>query len=112
MKPNLADLMKEAKKMQSKMQEAQQEIEKLVVTGEAGGGLVKVKMNGRNEINNVDIDASLLKNDADKEMLEDLIAAACNDAARKIKRETKEKMSHFTQGLNLPPNLGESFGTD
>jgi DNA-binding YbaB/EbfC family protein len=77
------------------------------VTGESGGGLVKVTMNGRHEVRRVDIDESLMGDD--KEMLEDLIAAACNDASHRIERETQERMSGVTAGLSLPPGFKLPF---
>ncbi len=99
---NLGDLMKEAQKMQQRMQEAQQEISKLVVTGEAGGGMVKVEMNGRHDVTKVKINPSIID---DVEMLEDLTAAAVNDAVRKIEKASKDHIGKLTAGLNLPTDL-------
>ena len=103
---DLGDLMKQAGEIQQKMLTAQEEIAKLEVTGESGAGLVKVAMTGRHEIRRVDIDDSLLGFDpregSDKEVLEDLIAAACNDAARRVEEAQKEKMAGMAGGLGLP----------
>jgi len=107
MKGGIGNLMKQAQKLQEDMQRAQEEIAKLEVTGEAGGGLVSVTVNGRHEARRVQIDASLLTDD--KEMLEDLVAAAFNDAAHKLERETQEKMSSMTSGLSLPPGMKLPF---
>jgi DNA-binding YbaB/EbfC family protein len=100
---NLGNLMKEAQKMQQRMQEAQQQLSQLVVTGEAGGAMVTVKMNGRHEITEVKIKPSLMEDDV--EMLQDLVAAAVNDAVRKIEKASKEKISQLTAGLNIPTDL-------
>ncbi|MDP3269581.1 MAG: YbaB/EbfC family nucleoid-associated protein [Legionella sp.] len=100
---NLGNLMKEAQKMQQRMQEAQQQLSELVVQGEAGGGMVTVKMNGRHDVTEVKIKPTLM--DEDVEMMEDLIAAALNDAVRKIEKVSKEKISQLTAGLNIPTDL-------
>lgn len=100
---NLGNLMKEAQKMQQRMQEAQQELSRLVVIGESGGGLVHVEMNGRHDVTKVKIKPTLM--DEDVEMLEDLVAAAVNDAVRKIEKVSKEKISQLTAGLNIPTDL-------
>lgn len=99
---NLGNLMKEAQKMQQRMQEAQQQLSQLVVTGEAGGSMVMVKMNGRHDVTEVKIKPTLLD---DVEMLEDLVAAAVNDAVRKIEKVSKEKISQLTAGINIPTDL-------
>lgn len=99
---NLGNLMKEAQKMQQRMQDAQKELLDLVVTGEAGGGMVRIEMNGRHDALKVKISPTLMD---DAEMLEDLIAAAINDAVRKIEKVSKEKISKLTAGLNLPTDL-------
>ena len=104
MTPNLQDLMKQAQAMQSKMQQAQKELASLSVVGEAGGGLVKVTMLGTHDVKKVEIDPSQIKTD-DQEMLEDLIAAAINDAVRKVERGTKDKMAAVTADLNIPTDL-------
>lgn len=100
---NLGNLMKEAQKMQQRMQEAQQQLTELVVTGESGGGMISIKMNGRHDVIEVKVKPTLL--DEDVEMLEDLIAAAINDAVRKIEKASKEKISQLTAGLNIPTDL-------
>lgn len=100
---NLGNLMKEAQKMQQRMQEAQQQLSELVVTGEAGGGMVTIKMNGRHDVLAVTIKKNLM--DDDVEMVEDLVAAAINDAVRKIEKVSKEKISQLTAGLNIPTDL-------
>ena len=96
----LGDLMKQAQAMQERMQKVQEEMAAMEVHGESGAGMVKVTMNGRHEVRRVNIDASLLSED--KEVLEDLVAAACNDAARKVAAEQQEKMSGMAAGLGLP----------
>jgi hypothetical protein len=107
MKGGLGNLMKQAQQMQANMQKAQEEIAGMEVTGEAGGGLVKVTMTGRHEARRVSIDDSLVGED--KDMLEDLVAAAINDAAHKIESVTQERMSGMTAGLNLPPGMKLPF---
>lgn len=107
MKGGLGNLMKQAQQMQANMQKAQEEIASMEMTGEAGGGLVKVTMTGRHEARRVSIDDSLVGDD--KEMLEDLVAAAINDAAHKIDAATQERMSGMTAGLNLPPGMKLPF---
>lgn len=107
---NLGNLMKEAQKMQQRMQEAQQQLSQLVVKGEAGGGMVIVEMNGQHGVRKVTIKPSLLEEDV--EMLEDLVAAAFNDAVRKIEVESKKKITQLTAGLNIPTDLmGGDKGT-
>jgi hypothetical protein len=96
----LGDLMKQAQAMQERMQQVQEEMAAMEVDGESGAGLVKVTMNGRHEVRRVNIDSSLLAED--KEVLEDLVAAACNDAVRKISVEQQDKMSGMASGLGLP----------
>jgi nucleoid-associated protein EbfC len=103
MNQNLGNLMKEAQKMQQRMQEAQQQLSQLVVKGEAGGGIVMIEMNGRHDVTKVTIKPTMM--DEDVEMLEDLIAAAVNDAVRKIEKASKEKISQLTAGLNIPTDL-------
>ena len=100
MKGGLGNLMKQAQQMQANMQKAQEEIASMEVTGESGGGMVKVTMTGRHEARRVEIDASLFGDD--KEMLEDLVAAAINDAAHKVEAATQERMAGMTAGLDLP----------
>ncbi|WP_058534478.1 YbaB/EbfC family nucleoid-associated protein [Legionella saoudiensis] len=103
MNQNLSNLMKEAQKMQQRMQEAQQQLSQLVVTGEAGGGMVTIQMNGRHDAVAVKIKPTMLEEEP--EMLEDLVAAAINDAVRKIEKASKEKISQLTAGLNIPTDL-------
>jgi DNA-binding YbaB/EbfC family protein len=107
MKGGLGNLMKQAQQMQANMQKAQEEIANMEATGESGGGLVKVTMTGRHEARRVEIDDSLVGDD--KEMLEDLVAAAINDAAHKIEAITQERMSGMAAGLNLPPGMKLPF---
>ena len=98
------DLMKQAQEMQSRLAEAQASMANIEVTGESGAGLVKVVMNCRHEVRRVHLDDSVLGEE--REVLEDLIAAACNSAARKVESAQKEKMAEFTGGINLPFGLG------
>ncbi|MDH5191406.1 MAG: YbaB/EbfC family nucleoid-associated protein [Gammaproteobacteria bacterium] len=107
MKGMLGNLMKQAQEMQANMEKAQQELANLEVQGESGAGMVKVTMNGRHDVRRVEIDPSLMEED--KEMLEDLMAAAVNDAVRKVETMTKDKMSAFTSGMNLPPGVKLPF---
>mgnify|MGYP001826286315 FL=1 len=93
--------------MQANMQKAQDEIAKMEITGESGGGLVKVTLTGKHEARRVEIDDSLVGED--KDMLEDLVAAAINDAAHKLEATTQERMSGMTDGLNLPPGMKLPF---
>ncbi|WP_299493567.1 YbaB/EbfC family nucleoid-associated protein [uncultured Shewanella sp.] len=106
-KGGMGNLMKQAQMMQDKMAKVQEEIAQMEVTGEAGAGLVKVTMTGSHNVRKVDIDPSLLEDD--KEMLEDLIAAACNDAARRVDEDQKEKMAAVTGGMQLPPGMKMPF---
>ena len=105
MKGNLGNLMKQAQKMQENLQKAQQEIAQMETTGEAGGGLVRIVLTGRYEARRVSIDDSLLTDD--KDMLEDLVAAAINDAVRKVEQVTQEKLAGMAGGMGLP--LGGDF---
>ena len=100
---NLGNLMKEAQKMQQEMQKAQQQLSELVVTGESGGGLVKITMNGRHNALKAEINKSLLEEDVD--MLEDLILAAINNAVNKVEVASKEKITKLTAGLNIPTDF-------
>jgi DNA-binding YbaB/EbfC family protein len=104
---NMNELMKQAQAMQEKMQRMQEDIAKMEVTGESGAGLVKITMNGRHDVRNVTIDASLLTED--KEILEDLIAAAINDAVRKVEHNSQEQMQQLTGGLQMPPGFKMPF---
>ena len=104
---NMNELMKQAQKIQEQMQKAQEELANAQQQGEAGGGLVKVTMTGRHDVKKVEIDASLM--DEDKEILEDLLAAAVNDAVRKIENFSKQKMSGMAAGMGVPPNFKMPF---
>jgi DNA-binding YbaB/EbfC family protein len=107
MKGGLGQLMKQAQKMQENLQKTQEEIARMEVTGESGGGMVKVVMTGRHEVRRVTIDPSLMGDD--KEMLEDLIAAAMNDAVRKVEAETQARMASVTAGMPMPPGFKMPF---
>ncbi|MFP4147590.1 MAG: YbaB/EbfC family nucleoid-associated protein [Halorhodospira sp.] len=107
MKGGLGNMMKQAQKLQEDMQKAQEEIAAMEVVGEAGAGMVKVTMTGRHEVRKVEIDPSLFEDD--REMVEDLVAAACNDAVQKIQRESQERMSSMTESLGLPPGMKLPF---
>ncbi|MGB0223231.1 MULTISPECIES: YbaB/EbfC family nucleoid-associated protein [unclassified Marinobacterium] len=107
MKGGMGNLMKQAQKMQEDMQKAQEEIARAEVTGEAGAGLVSIVMNGRHDVKRVSIDDSLMEED--KEILEDLIAAAVNDAVRKVETTSQEQMSKITQGMGMPPGFKMPF---
>lgn len=106
-KGGLGGLMKQAQQMQERMQKMQEEIAQLEVTGESGAGLVKVTINGAHSCRRVEIDLSLVEDD--KEMLEDLIAAAFNDAVRRADEMQKEKMASVTAGMQLPPGFKMPF---
>ncbi len=107
MKNQLAGLMKQAQAMQDNMKKAQDEIAAMEVEGAAGGGVVKVVMTGRHDVKRVHIDASLLTED--KDVLEDLVAAAVNDAVRKVEAASQAKMAGMTAGLPLPPGFKLPF---
>ncbi len=107
-KGGMGAMMKQAQQMQERMQKAQQEIASLEVVGEAGAGMVKVTMLGNHNVRRVAIDPSLMTED-DQEMLEDLIAAAVNDAVRRVEVTSKEKMAAVTGGMNLPPGMKLPF---
>ena len=107
MKGGLGQIMKQAQQMQANMQKAQEELSRLQVTGEAGGGMVKVVMTCKHEVKSVQIEDALL--DDDKDMLEDLIAAACNDANVKAQRTVEEKFAGMASGLGLPPGMKLPF---
>ena len=106
MKGGLAGLMKQAQQMQANMQTMQDQIAQMEIEGQAGAGMVKIVMTGKHDVRRVSIDPSVMD---DREMLEDLIAAAVNDAVRRIESTTQEKMSGFTAGLNLPPGMKLPF---
>ncbi|MGD2172138.1 MAG: YbaB/EbfC family nucleoid-associated protein [Gammaproteobacteria bacterium] len=107
MKGALGDMMKKAQEMQENLQKAQRELANKEVTGEAGGGMVSVVMRGTHEVSRVTIDPSLA--DEDLEMLEDLVAAAVNDAVHKIEKTNQAAMQEMTAGLNLPPGFKLPF---
>ena len=107
MKAGLGNIMKQAQEMQENLKKVQEGIARTEVTGESGAGMVKVIMTGKHDIKNVSIDKTLVEEDL--EMLEDLIAAAVNDANRRVENMTQEKMSEFSSGLNLPPGLNLPF---
>ncbi len=100
MKGGLGNIMKQAQEMQENMQKAQEELANTEVTGKSGAGLVEVVMTCRHDVRKLNIDPELLSDD--KEVLEDLIAAAFNDAVRKVESTTQEKMGGLTSGLNIP----------
>ncbi len=99
MKGGIGNLMKQAQQMQANMQKAQEEMANIEVTGKSGGGLVSVVMTCRHDVKRVEIDDSVMD---DREMLEDLLAAAVNDAVRLVEQTTQEKFSGMTAGMNLP----------
>ncbi|MDD5580606.1 MAG: YbaB/EbfC family nucleoid-associated protein [Methylobacter sp.] len=107
MKNALGNIMQQAQKMQEDLKKAQEEIAAMEVTGESGGGLVTIIMTGKREARKVTIDNSLLGED--KDMLEDLVASAINDAVNKITKMKKEKMSAITAGIPLPPGFQMPF---
>lgn len=107
MKGPLGNLMKQAQQMQESLQRAQEEIAAMEVTGESGAGMVKVTMTGRHDVKRVEIDPSLMQDD--KAMLEDLIAAAVNDAVRRVEQVSKDKLSGLTAGMSLPPGMKLPF---
>ena len=102
MKGGLGNLMKQAQAMQENMQKAQAELNNIEVVGESGGGLVKLTMTCRHDVKRVQIDPELLGDAEDREMLEDLIAAAMNDAVKKVEKTTEEKMGGLASGFNIP----------
>ncbi len=106
MKGGIAGLMKQAQQMQENMKVMQDQLASVEVEGQAGAGMVKVQMTCKYDVRRVSIDDSVMD---DKEMLEDLVAAALNDAVRKVEATTQEKMSGFTSGLNLPPGMKLPF---
>jgi DNA-binding YbaB/EbfC family protein len=107
MKGGLSNLMRQAQQMQESMKKAQEELANLEVVGESGAGMVKVTLNGRHEAKRVLIEAKLLGED--KEMLEDLLTAAFNDAVHKIAARSQEKYAGLMSGLNLPPGMKLPF---
>jgi DNA-binding YbaB/EbfC family protein len=107
MKGGMGNLMKQAQQMQDKMAKAQEQLAKMEVIGESGAGMVKVTMTGGHSVRRVEIDDSLMEDD--KDMLEDLISAAFNDAVRRVEEQNKEKMGALTGGMQLPPGMKMPF---
>ncbi len=107
MMKNISGLMKQAQQLQNNLQKAQEELAQMEIAGESGGGMVTVVMTGRHDVKRVVLDPSLLKED--KEMLEDLITAAINDAVRKVEKTSQERMAGMTNGLNLPAGFKLPF---
>ena len=107
MKGSISDLMQQAQKMQADMQKAQEELARAEVQGEAGAGLVTVVMTGRHDVKRVSIDDAVFSED--KEVLEDLLAAAVNDAVRKVEAHNREAMAGLASGLNLPAGMKLPF---
>ena len=107
MKGGIGQLMKQAQQMQADMKRAQEEMASLVVSGESGGGMVKIRMTCQHQVQGLEIDNSLIGDD--KEMLEDLIIAAFNDAQRKVEATVQEKFSGMASGLNLPAGMKLPF---
>ncbi|NCB56280.1 MAG: YbaB/EbfC family nucleoid-associated protein [Gammaproteobacteria bacterium] len=107
-KGGMGNLMKQAQMMQERMQKMQEEVAKMEVTGESGAGMVKITITGSHNVRRVAIDPSLLQDD-DQEMLEDLIAAAFNDAVRRAEEQNKAKMAEVTGGMQLPPGFKMPF---
>lgn len=106
-KGGMGNIMKQAQAMQDKMAKMQEDLAKMEVVGESGAGLVKVTMLGSHSVKRVDIDESLMEDD--KDMLEDLVAAAINDAVRRVEETNKEEMSKVTGGMGMPPGMKLPF---
>ena len=106
-KGGMGNIMKQAQQMQDKMQKAQEELQSIEVIGESGAGMVKVTMTCNHNVRRVEIDPSLMEDD--KEMIEDLVAAAINDAVRRVQTTSQEKMSSVTGGMQLPPGMKMPF---
>ncbi len=109
MKGGLGNLMKQAQKMQEDMQKAQEELARMETEGQSGGGMVKITMTGKHEARRVEIDETLVADADDREMLEDLVAAAINDAVHRIEDTSKTQMADMASGLNLPPGMKLPF---
>ncbi len=109
MKANIANMMKQAQQVQENMRQMQEKLATIEVEGQSGAGMVKVIMTCRHDVKSVQIDNSLVGDGDDKEMLEDLIAAAFNDAVRRVESTTQEKMAELTGGLGLPPGMKLPF---
>lgn len=104
---NMGELMKQAQKMQEQLQKQQEALASKEVTGESGAGMVRVVMNGRHDVRKVTLDPSLLSED--KELVEDLLAAAVNDAVRKVEEQNRSAMSNMAAGMGLPPGFKMPF---
>lgn len=107
MKGGINNIMKQAQEMKVNMERAKKELSETEVIGQSGGGMVKVIMNGNHEVNRVEINENLMKDD--KEMFEDLVAAAINDANRRVEKITQERMSNVTSGMGLPAGMKLPF---
>lgn len=107
---NLGNLMREAQKMQQRMQDAQQQLTDMLVRGESGGGMVVIEMNGRHEVKSMNIKPTALEEDT--EFLTDLLIAAFNDAVRKIEKASKDKIAQLTAGLNIPTDFLKEGDSD
>lgn len=106
-KGGMGNIMKQAQQMQERMQKSQEEIANMEIVGEAGAGMVKVTMTGNHNVRRVEIDESLMEDD--KDMIEDLVAAAVNDAVRRVQETTQEKMAEITGGMAMPPGFKMPF---
>ncbi|ABI56858.1 YbaB/EbfC family nucleoid-associated protein [Alkalilimnicola ehrlichii MLHE-1] len=107
MRGGIGNMMKQAQKLQEELKKAQEEIAKMEVTGESGGGMVAVTINGKHEARRVSIDPSLFEDD--REMVEDLVAAAFNDAVHKLEQESQQRMAGLSEGMNLPSGFKLPF---
>ena len=107
MKGGIGNMMRQAQQMQANLAKAQEELARMQVTGEAGGGMVKVEMNGKHEVSRVTIDPSVAGDD--REMLEDLVTAAINDAVRKVEAASQQRLSGLMGGMQLPPGMKMPF---
>ena len=107
MKGSINNIMKQAQEMQVNMEKAKKELAEIEVIGQSGAGMVKIMMNGNHEVNRVEIDPNLMKDD--KEMIEDLVAAAINDANRRVEKMTQERMSNVTANMGLPSGIKLPF---
>ena len=103
MKPQFDGILKQAQQVQEQLQRAQEEVARVEVQGEAGAGMVKVIMTGKHDVRRVEIEPALLT--GDRQMLEDLVAAAVNDANRRVESATQERMSRVASGMGLPPGF-------
>lgn len=108
MQPQMNQILQQAQKMQQKLQQAQQEVEKIEREGTSGGGMVKITLNGKFQARGLKVDPSLLKEE-ERDVLEDLIVAAINDAHQKIEQASQETMNKVTAGMPLPPGMKLPF---